>query len=133
MKWWGRIDPPKKLPAKRLTLLKSKLFYLLLVFEQVFESEVLLFFEFINIVLILCYICIEFILSLHILLVISFDWHKEYIICLILLSKFSDILPAFTYAGTMGNLWNICLEFNIWFLFLEVNDILPPSSIRYNH
>ena len=100
---------------------------------SLFESEVLLFFEFINIVLIFYYVCIEFILSLYILLIIPFDWHKEYINCLISLSKFSDILPTFTYARTTGNLWNICLGFNIWFLFLEANDILPPSSIRYDH
>ena len=100
---------------------------------SLFESEILLFFEFINVVLILYYICIEFILLLYILLVISFDWHKEYVICLISLSNFFDILPAFPYARTTGNLWNICLGFNIWFLFLEANDIFPPSSIRYDH
>ena len=100
---------------------------------SLFESEVLLFFEFINLVLIFYYVCIEFILSLYILLIIPFDCHKEYINCLISLSKFSDILPAFTYARTTGNLWNICLGFNNWFLFLEANDILPPSSIRYDH
>ena len=138
MKWCGQIDPPEKLPAKKANLIKVKISLSVISLWtsiSLFESEVLLFFEFINIVLILYYICIEFILSLYILilLVISFDWHKEYIICLISLSKFSDILPAFTYARTTGNLWNICLGFSIWFLFLEANDILPPSPIRYNH
>ena len=28
-------------------------------------------------------------------------------------SKFSDVLPAFTRARAIGNLWSICLEVNI--------------------
>ena len=31
----------------------------------------------------------------------------------ILFSKFSDVLPAFTYARAIGNLLGICLRFNI--------------------
>ena len=35
---------------------------------------------------------------------ISFARCKEYMICLISLSKFSDVLPAFTCARAIGNL-----------------------------
>ena len=34
-------------------------------------------------------------------------------ICLILLSKLSDVPPAFTCANAIGKLWSICLELNI--------------------
>ena len=34
-------------------------------------------------------------------------------ICLILFSKFSDVLPAFTCARAIGNLSSICLGVNI--------------------
>ena len=37
----------------------------------------------------------------------------EYMICLTLLSKFSDVLLAFTCARAIGNLWSIYLEVNI--------------------
>ena len=52
--------------------------------------------EFINIVSILLYKFIEFVIMLYIFLVISFAGYKEYIISLISFSKFSDVLPAFT-------------------------------------
>ena len=35
---------------------------------------------------------------------ISFAQYQEYMICLISFSKFSDLLPAFTYARAIGNL-----------------------------
>ena len=38
------------------------------------------------------------------ILVISFVRYKEYMICLISISKFSDVLPAFSYAKATGNL-----------------------------
>ena len=41
---------------------------------------------------------------LHTFLVISFDRYKEYMICLISFSKFSDVLPVFTRARAIGNL-----------------------------
>ena len=50
---------------------------------------------------------------LYTFLVISFDWYKEYIICLISFCKFSEVLPAFTYPRAIGNLWSICLGVNI--------------------
>ena len=47
---------------------------------------------------------IEFIMLLYTVLVISFSQYKEYIICLISFSKFSDVLPAFSCARAIGNL-----------------------------
>ena len=67
-------------------------------------SDVLLFSEFINIVSILPYNFIEFIMLLYTFLVISFARYREYIICLISFSKFSDVLPAFTCASAIGSL-----------------------------
>ena len=34
-------------------------------------------------------------------------------ICLVSFNKFSDVLPAFTCASTIGNLRSICLGVNI--------------------
>ena len=47
---------------------------------------------------------IEFIILLYTFLVISFVLYKEYTICLISSSKFSDVLPAFTCASVIGNI-----------------------------
>ena len=47
-------------------------------------------------------------------LVISFAQYKEYVICLISFSKFSDVLLAFTCARAIGNVWSICLGVNIF-------------------
>ena len=41
--------------------------------------------------------------------VTSFDWYNEWTICLILFNKLFQLLPAFTYARAIGNLWSICL------------------------
>ena len=80
-------------------------------------SDVLLllffFFRIINIVFNFYYIFIEFIILLHNFLVIFFAWYKECIICLISFNKFSYVLPAFTCASDIGNLWRICLGVNI--------------------
>ena len=46
--------------------------------------------------------------------VISFAEYKEYTICLVIFSKFSDVLPAFTCASAIGNVWRICLLVNIF-------------------
>ena len=43
---------------------------------------------------------------------ISFAQFKEYMICLISFSKFSDVLPAFACARAIGNLGSICLGVN---------------------
>ena len=64
----------------------------------------LLFPEFINIVSILFYNFMEFIILLYTFLVISFARYKEHLIFLISFSKFSDVLPAFTFAKPIGNL-----------------------------
>ena len=73
----------------------------------------LLFSELINIVSIVFHNFIEFIVLLYTFLVISFARYKEYIICLISFSKFSDVLPTFTCARAIGNLWSICFGVNI--------------------
>ena len=75
------------------------------------KCDILLFSELINIVSILFYKFIEFIIMLYTFLVISFAGYKEYIISLISFSKFSDVLPAFTCV--INNLWSICLGVNI--------------------
>ena len=67
--------------------------------------EVSLFSEFINIVPILFCNFIGFITLFYTFLVISFSWYKEYMICLILLSKFSNVLLSSNCAWTIGNLW----------------------------
>ena len=72
--------------------------------DSLWGSDVLLFSEFINMVSILFYNFIEFIILLDTFLVTSFYQYKEYIICLISFSKFSDVLPAFTCARVIGNL-----------------------------
>ena len=47
-------------------------------------------------------------------LVISFAQYKEYMICLISVSKFLDVLAAFTCARANGNIWCNCLGLNIF-------------------
>ena len=61
----------------------------------------------------LYYNFIQFIILLYTFLVISFAWYQEYIICRISFEKFSDVLPAFTCARAIGNLWSICLGVKI--------------------
>ena len=41
---------------------------------------------------------------LYTFLVISFPQYKEYMICVISISTFLDVLPAFTCARAIGNL-----------------------------
>ena len=81
--------------------------------NSLWESNVSLLLEFINTVSTLFYNFIEFIILLHTFLAIFFAHYKEYMICLILFSKFSDVLPTFTYASAIGNIWNICSGVNI--------------------
>ena len=80
---------------------------------SLWESDVFLISEFTDIVSILFYNFIEFIVILYNFLAISFVQYKKYIICLISFSKFSDVLPAFTCSSAIGNLWSIYLEVNI--------------------
>ena len=87
--------------------------YLSLLFKCIFSeklsnsllgSDALLFLEFINTVSILFYNFVELIVLLHTFLVISFAQYKEYIICMISFSIFSDVFPAFTCESTIDNL-----------------------------
>ena len=50
---------------------------------------------------------------LYTFLAICLDWYSEYIICLISFNKLSELLPAFTCASAIGNLWSIYLGDNI--------------------
>ena len=56
---------------------------------------------------------ITFLNSLDCCICFYFLLHKEYMIWQISFSKFSDVVPAFTCARAIGNLWNICLRVNI--------------------
>ena len=61
---------------------------------------------------------------LYTFLVISLARHKQYIICRISFSKFTDMLPVFTCASAIGILWNICLGVNkSFFLFYIISSI----------
>ena len=60
-------------------------------------------------------------------MVISIAGYKEYMICLISFSKFSDVLPAFTCARVIGNLSSICLGVNI--LILEWSETLSDKPL----
>ena len=59
------------------------------------------------------YNSIEFLMLLYTSLEIRLTQYKRYIIWRISFSKFSDVLPAFTCARAVGNLWSICLGVNI--------------------
>ena len=72
--------------------------------NSLWESDVLLFLEFVNIVSILCYNFIEFIMLLYTILLISFVRYEEYMILQISFNKFSDALLAFTCARAIANL-----------------------------
>ena len=109
------------------------LLFKFILFERLSDSlwglDVLLFPELINIEFILFYNFIEFIILLYNFLAISFAQHKEYIICLISFSNFSGVLPAFTWANAIGNLWSICLGVNIlsclWLKTLSKRLLIP--------
>ena len=82
--------------------------------DSLWESDVLLFLEFINLVFTLFYNFIEIIMLLYAFLVIFFAWCKAYLIWRILVSKFSDVLLAFTCESAIGKLWSLCLEINFF-------------------
>ena len=65
-------------------------------------SNVLVFSELINIVSTLFYNSFEMIIFLYTFLVISFALYKEYMICLISFSKFSDAISAFFVQMLLG-------------------------------
>ena len=97
--------------------------------NSLWGSSILSFSEFISIASLLFYNFIEFIILLNTLLVIAFAQYKEYKICLISFSKFSDVLPACTCASAIGNIWSICLGVNIlspslYFVFYLASDTI---------
>ena len=69
--------------------------------NSLWGADVLLFSGFINIVSILFYNFFDFVIVLYTFLVNSFALYEQYVICLILLGKFSNVLPAFTCASTI--------------------------------
>ena len=93
--------------------------YLSVLFKSILSEKLsnslreLLLLEFINIVSILFYNFIEFIILLYTFLVIYFTRYKEYIICLISFNKFANVLPVFTCASAINNLRSIYLGVNI--------------------
>ena len=91
--------------------------------NSVLGSDVLLFLEFINIVSVLFYNFTECIILLYAFLVIYFARYRKYMNCLISFSKFSDVLPVFTSASAISNLWSVCLGVNIL-------SPLPHSAFR---
>ena len=91
-------------------------------------SDIPLFLDILNIVTVLFYNLIEFILLLFISLVISFAWFKEYMICLNSISKFSDELPAFTCPNAIDDLWSVCFGVNV--LIFEWSKTLSMQATR---
>ena len=88
--------------------------------NSLWKMDVLLYLEFINIVSILCYTFIEFIILLYTFSVIYFAQFKEYVVWRISFCKFSDLLLGFICNSAIGNLWSIYLGINI--LRLEQSD-----------
>ena len=96
--------------------------------NSLWGSDLLLFLELIK-VSILYYTFIEFIILLYTFLVISFARYKEYMIWRISFSKFSDVLPAFTCARAVGNLWSICLGVDILIPSIWIDMYLALDAI----
>ena len=94
--------------------------------NSLWGSDVLVFSELMKIVSVLFYNFVKFIILLYTFLVISFARYKEYKIYLVLFSKFSDVLPAFTCASPIGNLCSICLGFNT--SRYELSETLPRAT-----
>ena len=84
--------------------------------NSMWRSAVLLFPELINSVFILIYNFFEFIIWLHTFLVISISQWKECMIDLFDFIYISDVLPTFTCASAISNLWRVSLEVNILIL-----------------
>ena len=94
-------------------LIFDKATYLSLLFKSILAerlsnslwgSDVLLVLKLINIVLILFYKFIEFIIYYTHFLITSFALYKKDMIFLISFSKFSDVLQTFTFTRAIGNL-----------------------------
>ena len=91
------------------------------------RSDFLLLSKFINIVSILHKHCIEFNLLLYTFLVISFARCKKYLIFLIWLGKFLNVVSVFSCPRAIGYLWNRFLGVNI--LRLEWSETLSEKSV----
>ena len=63
-------------------------------------------------------------------LLFCFAGYKTYVIFLISSNNFSDMLQAFTCAREIGNLWNICLDVNIFHRFLLIDLCLAWYTIK---
>ena len=70
----------------------------------------------------------EFIILLCNFLVISFAQYREFIIYIISFGKFSDVLPAVTFAWAIVNLWSFYLGVNI--LRLEWSETLATRAMQ---
>ena len=81
--------------------------------NSLWRSDASLFLEFISTV----FIFVLYLYLIHYIVIYFFSNFfarcNKYMICLTSFSKFSDVLPAFTCARTIGDLWNICLRVNI--------------------
>ena len=90
-------------------------------------SDVLLFLEFINIV----FIFVLYLHWIHYIVIYFFsDFfapYKEYMICLVSFSKFSDVLSAFTCARAISDLWSICL--GVIILRLEWSETMSEKPV----
>ena len=94
--------------------------------NSLWRSDILLFLEFIDIVSILfcnftefitflCTFLVSFLFCFVVVVVVVFFFflYKDYMILPISFSRFSGVLPAFTCARTIGELWRICFRVNI--------------------
>ena len=84
---------------------------------------------------ILYYTSIEFIILSYTFLVISFALFKEYMICRISFSSFSNILPVFTCESIISNLWRICFGGSIlitspWNVLYLAEDTIEEQSSK---
>ena len=103
--------------------------------NNLWESDVLLFSGLINVVSILFYNFIEFLILLYTFLVIYFSRYKEYIIFLISFSKFLDVLRVLTCAKAIYNRSSICLRVSILrpsplTAFILATIIIEPWSFK---
>ena len=93
--------------------------------NRLWGQDVLLFLEFINIVFLLFYNFIEFIMLLYTLLVISLAQYKEYIICLISFSNYLLLLvqvPLIIFEAFVSDL-----------IFRMVRDLYYASYLTAGH
>ena len=95
----------------------DKAIYLSLYFKKILSdrfsnglwaADFYVFLELTNIVSTFYYNFVEFIVLLYTHLAISISWNKEYKVWEISFRKFSDVLPIFDYARTIGSHWDIC-------------------------